>query len=147
MDRREAILARLLVVAEGITGVVKAARNRVDLSERQRPAIIILDADEQAEVSAQPSGRTNRQPQIVSMTPEVIILLQADSADVGTQLNLFRARWIKAVLEDEILLSHTGPNGGIRYAAAASSLAAGRTMEGEMGVSISFLYPLKTSEL
>jgi len=48
MDRRELILARLLAIASGIPGIRNAYRNQDEINESQRPAILILDADEQA---------------------------------------------------------------------------------------------------
>ncbi len=146
MDRREAILARLLVIASGIAGVKTARRNEASLSERARPGIVILDADEVVELPTTGSGKPARAPSVVSMTPEVVIQLQDNSEDVGSQLNAFRRLWLQAVLTDAEILGLVGPNGEVRYEGCATALSRGRTMEGEMGVAIAFLYPLKPSE-
>ena len=53
------------------------------------------------------------------MTPEVMILLGALPERVGSALNELRAQLVKAVLSDAQLAALTGPNGRIRYAAAA----------------------------
>lgn len=145
-DRREDILARLLVIASGIEGVKTARRNEISVSERSRPGIVILDADEVVESPATGSGKPARAPSIVSMTPEVVIQLADQSEDVGTQLNLYRMRWLSAVLNDAALLGLVGPNGEVRYEGCATGLSRGRSMEGEMGIAIAFLYPLKPSE-
>ena len=54
-DRREAILVRLLDIARTIPGIVAAFRNTDEISDRQRPCILILDADEAAD-DGDPSG-------------------------------------------------------------------------------------------
>jgi hypothetical protein len=55
MDKREAILQRLVEIAAGVPGVVTAVRNQDELSERLRPAIAVFDGDE-----APTSGSTSR---------------------------------------------------------------------------------------
>lgn len=152
LDRREAILVRLLQVAETIEGVTYAARNRLDLSDRQRPAIIILDSDEVVDAGGAGQGRGATASSIVSMTPEILVLLQdnydrADAGGVGAALNTMRARLLSAVLKDTTLATLTGPNGQIRYEGCATGLSRGRNMEGEMGVAFSFQYPLIISDL
>ena len=145
-DRREMILTRLLEIAVGVEGIVAAFRNRDEISEKQRPAIIILDADEAAD-DADPSSRPSRAPRRVAMTPEIYILLGAKPEDLGTAINTLRARFVKAVLGDAQLSLIVGSNGDIRYEGCATALARGRSMEGEMGVSFSFTYVLRPEEL
>ena len=145
-DRREMILTRLLEIAVGVEGIVAAFRNRDEISEKQRPAIVILDADEAAD-DADPSSRPSRAPRRVAMTPEIYILLGAKPEDLGTAINSLRARFVKAVLGDAQLSLIVGSNGDIRYEGCATALARGRSMEGEMGVSFSFTYALRPEEL
>jgi hypothetical protein len=146
-DRRESILVRLVEIAEAIDGIVLAARNKVQISERQRPAIIILDSDEVVDFGGSAPGKGSRAPSIVSMTPEILVLLQDNSGDVGTELNAFRIKVILAILNDATLLSLVGSNGAIRYEGCATGLSRGRNMEGEMGIAFSFLYPLIPAEM
>jgi hypothetical protein len=145
-DRREMILSRLLEIAKGIDGIAAAFRNRDEISEKQRPAIIILDADEAAD-DADPAQRPSRAPRRIAMAPEIYVLLGAKPEDLGTAINILRARLVKAVLTDSQLGSVVGSNGEIRYEGCATALARGRSMEGEMGVSFSFAYVLRTNEL
>ena len=145
-DRREMILTRLLEIAVGVEGIVAAFRNKDEISERQRPAIVILDADEAAD-DADPASRPSRAPRRVAMTPEIYILLGAKPEDLGTAINSLRARFVKAVLGDAPLSLIVGSNGDIRYEGCATALARGRSMEGEMGVSFSFTYALRPEEL
>ena len=145
-DRREMILTRLLEIAVGVDGIVAAFRNKDEISEKQRPAIVILDADEAAD-DADPSSRPSRAPRRVAMTPEIYILLGAKAEDLGTAINTLRARLVKAILIDSSLLTILGSSGYARYEGCATALARGRSMEGEMGVSFSFTYVLRPEEL
>lgn len=146
MDSREAILARLLVIAAGVDGVTNAYRNRDDIAETSRPAIVILDADEAADDS-DPGRRPAAAPRRVAMTPEIYILLGATPANVGTSINLLRARFVKAVMTDAPLIAMTLDGVGIRYEGCATGLARGRSMEGEMGVSFTFTYVMRPDTL
>ena len=146
IDRREMILSRLLEIAGSTQGIVAALRNKDEISEKQRPAIVILDADEAAD-DADPTTRPSRSPRRVAMTPEIYILLGAKPEDLGTAINALRARFVKSVLGDSQLGSIVGTNGDIRYEGCATALARGRSMEGEMGVSFSFTYVLRPEEL
>ena len=58
-DRREQILVRLLGIAQGLPGIAAAFRNKDEISDRQRPCVVILDADEAAD-DADPSGLARR---------------------------------------------------------------------------------------
>ena len=146
IDRREMILSRLLEIAGSTEGIVAAFRNKDEISEKQRPAIVILDADEAAD-DADPSSRPSRAPRRVAMTPEIYILLGAKPEDLGTAINTLRARLLKAILMDSSLLTILGSSGEARYEGCATALARGRSMEGEMGVSFSFTYVLRLEEL
>jgi hypothetical protein len=146
IDRREMILSRLLEIAGSTQGIVAAFRNKDEISEKRRPAIVSLDADEAA-ADAAPSSRPSRAPRRVAMTPEIYILLGAKPEDLGTAINTLRARLVKAILMDPSLLTILGSSGDARYEGCATALARGRSMEGEMGVSFSFTYVLRPEEL
>jgi hypothetical protein len=145
-DKREQILARLLVVVSGIEGIVTAYRNKDEIDETERPSVVILDADEEA-AENDPNKRPATTPRRVVMTPHIYILLNDSPENIGTHVNLFRARLIKAVLEDAELIALTHDGEGVRYEASTTALARGRSMEAECGVTFSFRYILKPSEL
>lgn len=148
MDKREAILARLQAIAGGITGVRNVFRNQDQINEKMRPAIMILDADEQAEDNdGGIRGRPSMVPSRVGMTPEIYIMLGAQPKSVGSEINLIRAALIKAILSDADLIGILGSNGGVKYEGCATDLAAGRQMEGAMGVSFTFSYVLNPADL
>jgi len=147
-DKRETILARLVDVAAGVTGIVFAGRNVGNVDDEDRPAIIILDADEAADDSDPQSNlRGTSAKRRVGMTPEIYVLLGGKPEDVGSELNTYRAALVKAVLTDSELIEAVGPNGGIRYEGCATGLSRGRSMEGEMGVSFTFTYILNPADL
>jgi hypothetical protein len=147
-DKREDILARLVEVAADVSGVVFAGRNVGNIDDEDRPAIVIMDADEAADESDPvnvPRGTSVKRR--VGLTPEIYILLGDKPENIGTELNAFRAKLIKAVLTDATLQGIVGTNGAIRYEGCATALSRGRSMEGEMGVSFTFSYILNPAEL
>jgi hypothetical protein len=147
MDKREQILVRLVDIAAAVPGINTAARNQDELSERKRPAIAVFDGDETAYERADQQGHGGRAPNIIEMTPEVMILLGATPATVGSMLNALRAQLIKAVLIDPQLNSLVGTNGRVRYAGCSTQLGHGRSMEGFMAVHFAFSYVLRPEQL
>ena len=145
-DIREKILVRLLAVVGSIEGVRTALRNSIGISDTARPAIIILDADEIAN-SDDPKSRPANAPRIITMTPEIYIMFGAAAENVGTEINLLRARLISAILTDEELINLTAEDKGIRYVGSLNALSLGRSMEGQMAVSFDFEYYLKIADL
>jgi len=147
MDKREAILARLSEVVGTLPGISTVARNQDEISEHKRPAIVIFDADESADERAEQQGHPGRAPNIVEMSPEMLILLGTVPEQVGSALNGLRAKLIKAVLTDAQLIALAGQNGRVRYAGCSTHLGHGRSMEGSMAVHFSFAYVLRPEQL
>ncbi|KLK91421.1 hypothetical protein AA309_20210 [Microvirga vignae] len=156
-DKREQILVRLVEIAEAIPGIKTVERNPGQLDETVLPAIVILDADETADDAdpGGPRGRPPFAPRRVGMTPEIYLMAlaptpepgESSSAKLGPLINGMRAQFVKAVLTDASLREIVGTNGDIRYEGCATALARGRSMEAEMGVSFTFSYMLKPSDL
>ena len=147
MDKREQILARLVTVAEGLPGVSTVTRNSDEISEHKRPAIAIFDADETADERAEQQGHLGQAPNLIEMTPEVLILLGAAPETVGTALNELRAQLVKAVLTDQAMIELAGPNGRVRYTGCTTHLGHGRSMEAAMGIQFSVAYVLRPEQL
>lgn len=145
-DRRELVLARLLVVSEGVEGVVTAQRNKRLLVDAKRPAIVFFDADEDAMEEDGGGAKPGNAPNLVTMTPEIFLMLGTVPENVGSEINAFRLLFLKAVLFDADLKTIMGSNGRIKYNGCATGLSQGRNMEAEMGVMISFTYPFMPSE-
>lgn len=147
-DARELILARLVQIAEGIEGIKTVSRNPAPgLSEHMRPAILIYDGDEETVADERPGRRPPTVPKLVSMTPEVYIQLGDLPEDVGTSLNVFRAKYIKAVLTDIDMIALLGSNGGMSYEGCSTALSRGRRVEGEVNPVFTFLYVLEPAKL
>ena len=100
-DKRELILARLLGISQGLPGITAAFRNKDEISDRQRPCIVILDADEAAD-DGDPSGLARRPQRPATGRHDA-----GDLPDAGGQARRcrhrhqrLRAAFIKAVLMD-----------------------------------------------
>lgn len=146
MDPREAILARLLDVAAGVDTSLAKRRNETDVSSSNLPAVILFDGEEVAREN-DPVGRSAATIRHVDMTPEVQFRLEAKAEDVGTKLNVLRAKLIKAVLNDETLLGLVINSRAIRYQGSMTATERGRSMEGGIGVAFTFTYVLKPDDL
>lgn len=145
-DPRESILARLVAIGGTVTDIKTVKRNELGLSETMLPAFVVLDGDETGD-DRDPVSRRPTAPRIVTMTPEIYVLLPDKAADVGTTLNLMRGRVINAIANDADLLALTKDREGGRYEGAATGLSRGRSMIGECGLSFSFRYVLRPGSI
>ncbi|MDK1386374.1 hypothetical protein QN224_13240 [Sinorhizobium sp. 8-89] len=141
-DPRELILQRLVEIGEGIAGVRKVKRNEIGQNESVLPLVVILDGDETA-ADSDPKNRPPTAPRIMTMTPEIYVVVADKAATVGTEINLMRARMIDAIANDAQIVALTKDREGGRYEGAASGLSRGRSMLGEVGLSFSFTYVLR----
>lgn len=133
LSKRERILARLLVIAEGAPENARAARNLLDPDEQL--TISILEGDELVN-----DGRPRRKgtwPVPLVMMPQVCIIAAAQSAAVGGSLNRIRAWLIPAIVTDAELADLLGTNGGVAYAGMESDYAIGRGNLGRMALKFS----------
>lgn len=146
MDPREAILARLLNVAAAVDTSLSKRRNETDVSGSNLPAVILFDGEEVAR-ETDPAGRNALTLRHVDMTPEVQFRLEAKAEDVGTKLNLYRAKLIDAVLQDTELLALTVNHRSIRYQGSMTATERGRSMEGGIGVAFTFTYLMQPGAL
>lgn len=145
-DQRELILARLVEIGAGIEGIKTAKRNELGQADTALPGFVVFDGDEAAD-DRDPVTRPPTAPRIMTMTPEIYVLLPEKTADVGTQLNLYRARLINAIANDSTLATLTKDSEGGRYEGAATGLSRGRQMVGDVGLSFSFRYVLRPGSI
>jgi hypothetical protein len=141
-DVREAILARMLQVAETVEGVVTAERNLLVIDEEARPAIIIIDGPETAR-NNEASKRPARAPRIIDMQPSVVIMVGAKSSEVGTLINLYRARFLRDLSHDAEFLALTHDGEGFRYDGCTPTVEDGRVVEGQMEFQLNITYILQ----
>lgn len=148
-DRRELIVARLVVLAEGI--VSRVFRNNQSITGKAAAAIVVWDGDEAADLGNFGSGRPANAPVMVDMTPELRLLVEAPAAEVGATLNALRIDTVKAVIADTLpgggLREIIGSNGEVRYEGCSTEMLPGRAMEGSLGVRFAIRYPLIYAEL
>jgi hypothetical protein len=165
-DRRQEILDRLwdlfknltVDLAGGPNGAVQikpgnVVRNRNDLQADKVPGIIVLDADEirdQRALQAPRGVQESRMPvQLMKMTPEIYIVLDVrgvTNENVGKDLNTARLAILNAIFTDQQLQDIVGSNGNITYDGCVTDLARNRTMKGQLGISVTFSYPLLVKE-
>jgi hypothetical protein len=160
-DRRAKILARLDVLlsalsiklSDGSTVTGKFVHNRNELPADKVPGIILLDADEVSDPSTLRAVAGRQLPmgaKLMRMTPEIYAVLDVripNNKNIGEDLNLMRAAILTAVYHDETLSDICGSNGTVVYDGCVTDLARNRTMKGQLGISISFVYPLFPQEL
>jgi len=148
MDRRDAILTQLEALLTPLAP--NFYRDRGELPAEIRPAIVLLDADEMADDRAINRGRLASSPNLVRLTPEIYIVLAGQkplNATVGILLNSFRMAILNSILFDNTLQNIVTSSGEIRYNGCVTDLGKDRSMNGEMGVSITFVYPFIPGEL
>ena len=141
MDRRLEILKRLPILFKDIPGILRVTRNSVAVEEKGRPEIIINDGDETADDQNQKQS-VRRSPNVITMTPEIMIYSTGDNESVSADLHKIRSEILKRVYTDTTIKELTGPNGDVHYDGCEVRFAAGRRLEGEMTLTISFSYPL-----
>ncbi|MBB2698959.1 UNVERIFIED_ORG: hypothetical protein GGI66_003636 [Rhizobium esperanzae] len=145
-DPREQILQRLVAVLGSVEGVRKVKRNELDQNETTLPLAVILDGDETA-ADSDPVSRPPTAPRLMTMTPEIYVVVANKAAQVGTDVNAMRARVINAIASDAEIIALTKDREGGRYEGAASGLSRGRSMMGEVGLSFSFRYVLRPGSI
>lgn len=160
-DRRTDILAQVHTLLNGLTitlsdGIIPAknfVHNRNELPKELVPGIILLDADEVSDPRGlqMPPGRGGPPgAKLMRMTPEIYVVLDVrkpNNVQVGEDLNKARLAILGTVLNDKTLQAIVGDNGQISYDGCVTDLARNRTMQGQLGVSITFVYPLVPGEL
>lgn len=142
-DKREAIIARLMDVAKTVFAADNVHRNTTQFPEKARPACIILDGDEESDNESVARGGPPNSAAIMVMTPEIHVAVSDDGDDVGTTLNTWRGKIIKAIVTDTALVALTLGARSIRVEGFASGFSAGRNMEAQGVLQISFRYVLR----
>lgn len=146
IDRREQILARIRVIFDSVPGVSSASRNREDVSGGARPALFLNDQDEEEVDLGRRPGRRNTKT-MMSLAPQILLLLGARSDVVGTSVSQFRASVISLIWKDDTLWDLVGQNGDIRYTGCVLDTTAGGTREAQLEVKFEFTYVLDANEL
>jgi hypothetical protein len=157
-DLREEILSRMMEILGSQQAVVDGdpapfatiARNRSELMEVSRPALILLDGDEQVTDEMIPRGKGFAVARPVVMVPEVTIILggrEPQNINIGEDLNAMRVAVIKAIAIDATLTSLLGTNGDLQYGGLVTDLGWTRSLEGVMVLSFLITYWLHIGRL
>jgi hypothetical protein len=144
-DVRESILGALVTVCEGIDGVVTVERNKLQVSDISRPAIIVLDGGERTEMGFG-GGKPSVAPLVVSMSPSVTVFVGGVPEAVSPAVAAFRAAIISAVLSDSSLLALC-KDGDIRYEGCATGFTAGQRIEADLSLDFTIRYVLRPNDL
>jgi hypothetical protein len=150
VDVREDILARLLVVVAAIPNIRSSHRSNVDINEKQLPAVVVLDGDEETNDSTDFSMRPANRPTVVHLTPGLMIVDQGEL--VGSALSVLRSELIKRVLTDtelneQIVKTGRFGNGAIRYLGCQTDLGWARELHGALAMQFLFKYALRPEQL
>lgn len=148
---REEILSRILEIAVAVktddTTIKSAVRNRGPRQTDERPAIVLLDGDETNSLPARRPGRGGLPPPpaIVTMTPEIFLLLEEarpkqEEKQVGARINAYRDALSSALAGDPTLRTLLGGNGRMEYRGCATDLKSGSALSGEMRLDFAFTY-------
>lgn len=111
IDRREAILAELLTIANSIPGVLAAGRNVTDFQSLSRPSIIINDGPE--DIFSQPDGVSETLIACMEMTPGIEIRVGGAPTQIGPIANKIMARLRYRVVTSSAIKDIIGTNGKI----------------------------------
>jgi hypothetical protein len=145
-DKREEILVQLVEVMKTVVAEQNVFRNKITLSEDVLPAIVVLDNDEVEPQHFALDGR-QRPPVgviVMDLQPEIFLVVQDKTKDIGTSLNTYRAKIIKAVLTDAKLGQLCKE---ILYQGFSTALNSGRSMQGQATVHMIFRYALRVDQL
>jgi hypothetical protein len=149
-DQREAILSRLVTVCGAVAGINAVDRNRLDVSDMLRPAVIVLDGTETL-LSAQPTssaGATVSEKQRMELHPQIFIAVRGNGGgEAGSLLTLYRNRVVSAILNDAALRSSVTPNGGMRYEGCVVPAPDAEAREYRIDINVVFTYIFSLSDL
>lgn len=144
IDGRERIMQRLLAIAKKVEDIDEASRNQIFVDTSTQWRITVLEGDEVVPEEPIGNSRASRK-ELVTMIPQFLIACGSTRVEVGSDLNVMRARVIKLVCGDADLLALTLNGRGVRYGGMNSDLAFLALMEGKMSLRFRILCMLDPS--
>jgi hypothetical protein len=145
-DQREAILSRLAALCGAVSGINAVGRNRLDVGDMLRPAVVVLDGSESFRDA--PDGTRIDVIQRMDLSPEIMIFVRGgNGTEAGSLMALYRTRIVAAILSDSELAGIVTTNGGIRYQGCAVAMPDAEAQEHRIDISMTFSYVFKLSEL
>lgn len=154
-DRREAILAQLEVILGSLSTTVApfaaVFRNRADLKETARPAVVLLDNAETVVHLYNSQRGTSLVPMLVELKPQIWVVLKVrdkeKSNEYGPELSAYRLTILSALFNDAVLSGLIEMNGKIEYRGFDSDMAIHATMQGQTLMSFGITYILRPEDL
>lgn len=159
LDRREAILLRILGVLSELPGVVTVHRNRADFQAVDPethldilPVAVLLDGTEKVKTSGILNPNTGaRGPAIMELCPQIFIVLKPtddiNNLGQGELMSLMRSRLVELITLDSALYGLMGTNGGVEYRGCMTDMQTGSSIQGQMQLEFVFAYVLDLTEL
>jgi hypothetical protein len=161
LDRREAILARLLQIGQGLDGIASAYRNHGptetgDPPVVPRPAYLLYDGDAKCTQDVSIHKSAKMPPTIWEMDPQIVVLLQNRDtvandtlemapAPVGTEISNWVAMLNSIITNDDEIIDLVTAGGMHWLSSIATDLKPGRTIGGGgaiLSMFYVFRYPL-----
>lgn len=154
LDRREAILQRLLAIGDEISGIAKAYRNhgpaQTGLLGVPRPAYLLFDGSSRLTQDVKMHKSTRMPPTIWVMSPQIVVLLEnRDTVEnerldgvvrpIGPEISQWSQLLNDTIINDSQLLDLVTVNGTHYLSAIETDLKVGRTV-GAYGAWLMMLY-------
>lgn len=114
------------------------------------PAAFLLDGNEVVKIALGRSVEGKSPPQIVTLKPEIIVVLRPripENEGVPEELSAFRIAVFKAINNNASLIALLGSNGGIEYQGFNTDMATGMAMEGQLQIMFDFNYTFIPDQL
>jgi hypothetical protein len=149
---REQILAQLHHLLGALPGLALCARDRGELSNDQRPGMIILDGSE-AIIGDPATLKTVRMvPAIFTLRPQIIFVakerdtsanetVDGKAATIGPELTYWLELTQATIFNDPTLRQLVTPNGQISYLGHETDFQWGSSLLGAIQMNFAFLYP------
>lgn len=155
-SKREDILAQLLVILEEVKddlGAFSVFRNRGLMSNDKRPALALLDGNEDARLTGDrdraqkitTSGHIRMTPQLMTMHPQIFVVLDSrkpQNENIGQDLNTYIDAVTIAIAKDATLLTLLGSNGSMALKSVETDLNSGDAAEGQAKLDFELTYVL-----
>ena len=154
LDRREAILSRLVEIGQGMTGVASVYRNhgptQTGVLGVPRPAFLLYDGGTKLTQDVRMHKSTRMPPTIWMMDPQIVLLLEnrdtvenqkVDGVDspIGPELSRWMMLIKDTITNDSVLTDLVTENGTHFLQSVETDLKVGRTV-GAYGAWLMMLY-------
>ena len=158
LDRREAILERLMELGQGVSGIASTWRNPRPLptgkfADYPRPMFLLYDSGGKAEQDPLRHKRPGMPPTQFSISPQIVIVLEMrDTVDnttidgvvdpVGNEISGWITLINSTITNDAQIIDLVTPNGAFYLSAFETDLKVGRTV-GAYGAWLMMLYEFR----